>query len=163
MLRNAKLGLNDGEVFGPGGEGFQRMNLACPRSYVETAMNQLKAAIVRLIMNHHDEEILILELFRKCYADFPKGKLIKSESPDFILNITPKKSIGIEITRLHDGSLSKNNPGFPVAELTKENIETTINHKEEKLTLYQQKKISECWLIIATDYIPLPKVRIFQD
>ena len=51
----------------------------------------------------------------------------------------------------------KNNPGFPVAELTKENIESTINNKEEKLSLYQQKKISECWLIIATDYILLPK------
>jgi hypothetical protein len=110
-----------------------------------------------LIMNHHDEEILILELFRKNYADFPKGKLIKSESPDFILNSGRAKSIGIEITRLHDGSISKNNPGFPVAELTKSNIESTINHKEEKLSLYQKKKISECWLIIATDYMRLPK------
>lgn len=46
ILSKAKLGLNDGEVFGPGGEGFHRMNLACPRSYVVTAMNQLKAAVV---------------------------------------------------------------------------------------------------------------------
>jgi cysteine-S-conjugate beta-lyase len=46
ILKKAKLGLNDGEVFGLGGEGFQRMNLACPRSYVEMAMNQLKAAVV---------------------------------------------------------------------------------------------------------------------
>lgn len=104
-------------------------------------------------MNHHDEEIMILELFRKNYPDFPKGKLVKSESPDFLLKMNPKRTIGIEITRLHDGSLSKNNPGFPVAELTKENIETTITHKEEKLILYQKKKISEFWLIIATDYV----------
>ena len=108
-------------------------------------------------MNHHDEEIMILELFRKNYPDFPKGKLVKSESPDFILKMNPKRTIGIEITRLHDGSLSKNNPGFPVAELTKKNIETTISHKEEKLTLYQKKNISEFWLIIATDYIQLSK------
>jgi hypothetical protein len=108
-------------------------------------------------MNHHDEEILILELFRKCYSDFPKGKLVKSESPDFILKINSRKSIGIEITRLHDGSIPKNNPGFPVADLTKRNIESTISNKEEKLSLYQKKKISECWLIIATDYIQLPK------
>jgi len=46
ILKKTKLGLNDGEVFGPGGEGFQRMNLACPRSYVESAMQQLKAAVV---------------------------------------------------------------------------------------------------------------------
>jgi hypothetical protein len=106
-------------------------------------------------MNHHDEEILILDLFRKSYPDFPKGKLMKSESPDFILKIAPKKSIGIEITRLHDGNIPKNNPGFPVAELTQSNIESTINNKEEKLSLYQKKNISECWLIIATDYIQL--------
>lgn len=48
LLRSAKLGLNDGEVFGPGGVGFQRMNLACPRSYVETAMKQMEDAIKRL-------------------------------------------------------------------------------------------------------------------
>jgi cysteine-S-conjugate beta-lyase len=48
ILRSAKLGLNDGAVFGPGGEGFQRMNLACPRSYVESAMRQLQDAIKRL-------------------------------------------------------------------------------------------------------------------
>lgn len=108
-------------------------------------------------MNHHDEEILILELFRNNYAGFPKGKLIKSESPDFILKINPRKSIGIEITRLRDGSIPKNNPGFPVPELTQRNIESTVNSKEDKLALYQQKKISECWLIIATDYIQLPK------
>jgi cystathionine beta-lyase len=46
ILKKAKLGLNDGEVFGPGGEGFHRMNLACPRSYVESAIKQLKAAVV---------------------------------------------------------------------------------------------------------------------
>jgi hypothetical protein len=107
-------------------------------------------------MNQRDEEILILELFRNNYAEFPKGKLVKSESPDFILKINPKKSIGIEITRLHDDSLPKNNPGFPVPALTPKNIESTINNKEDKLSLYQKKKISECWLIIATDYFQLP-------
>jgi ATP adenylyltransferase/5',5'''-P-1,P-4-tetraphosphate phosphorylase II len=107
-------------------------------------------------MNHHDEEILILDLFRKNYPDFPKGKLMKSESPDFILKIAPKKSIGIEITRLHDGNRPKNNPGFPVAELTMPNIEGTISNKEDKLILYKQKNISIFWLIITTDYLRVP-------
>jgi cystathionine beta-lyase len=48
ILRKAKIGLNDGEVFGPGGEGFHRMNLACPKRYVEIAMEQLKDAINQL-------------------------------------------------------------------------------------------------------------------
>jgi cysteine-S-conjugate beta-lyase len=41
----AKLGLNDGTMFGPGGEGFQRMNAACPRVYVEEAMRRLQLAV----------------------------------------------------------------------------------------------------------------------
>ena len=45
ILEKAKLGLNDGPVFGPGGEGFQRMNVACPRSIVEEAMQRLERAI----------------------------------------------------------------------------------------------------------------------
>ncbi|MEZ5147085.1 MAG: PatB family C-S lyase [Bacteroidales bacterium] len=45
IIEKAGLGLNDGPVFGPGGEGFQRINLACPRAYVEEAMNRLENAI----------------------------------------------------------------------------------------------------------------------
>ena len=37
------------------------------------------------------EELLIMEHFRNNYVEFPKGKLQKSESPDFILKISPKK------------------------------------------------------------------------
>ena len=43
-----------------------------------------------------EEEISILKIFSKEYSDFPKGKLVKTESPDFILKINLKKSIGIE-------------------------------------------------------------------
>jgi len=45
VLKKAKLGLNDGPVFGPGGSGFQRMNVACPRALVEEAMSRLGKAI----------------------------------------------------------------------------------------------------------------------
>ncbi len=45
VLQKAKLGLNNGPVFGPGGEGFQRMNVACPRSIVAEAMTRLKNAV----------------------------------------------------------------------------------------------------------------------
>lgn len=41
----AKLWLNSGRIFGQGGEGFQRINIACPRSVLETALTQLKNAI----------------------------------------------------------------------------------------------------------------------
>ena len=48
ILKKAKLGLNNGPVFGPGGDGFQRINVACPRSLVEEAMSRLKNAIENL-------------------------------------------------------------------------------------------------------------------
>lgn len=40
----AKLWLDHGTMFGPEGEGFQRINIACPRATLERALTQLKHA-----------------------------------------------------------------------------------------------------------------------
>lgn len=48
MLNKAGLWLDGGEMFGPSGEGFQRVNIACPRSVVKHALEQLKKAIESL-------------------------------------------------------------------------------------------------------------------
>lgn len=45
MTEKAKLWLDGGTMFGPEGEGFQRINIACPRSVLEEAMKRLKAAL----------------------------------------------------------------------------------------------------------------------
>ncbi len=46
MVEKARLALNDGRGFGAAdGEGFMRMNIACPRSTVEEAMKRLRAAV----------------------------------------------------------------------------------------------------------------------
>jgi cystathionine beta-lyase len=45
MIRRARIGCNDGPGFGHGGEGFQRLNFACPRSVLEEALSRLRAAI----------------------------------------------------------------------------------------------------------------------
>ena len=45
MIEKARLGLNDGPAFGPGGNGFQRMNVACPRSVVHEALKRLEKAV----------------------------------------------------------------------------------------------------------------------
>jgi cystathionine beta-lyase len=45
FIDKAGVGLNEGSLFGPGGEGFMRMNLACPRSTVERALRQIDTAI----------------------------------------------------------------------------------------------------------------------
>lgn len=46
-------------------------------------------------------EILLLQYFRECYPHFPKGKVLSSESPDFIIKLKSKNNIGIELTRLN--------------------------------------------------------------
>ncbi|VAW27892.1 hypothetical protein MNBD_BACTEROID07-296, partial [hydrothermal vent metagenome] len=42
LIFEAQLGFSHGPVFGAGGQGFQRMNLAAPRSIVEEACRRLK-------------------------------------------------------------------------------------------------------------------------
>lgn len=48
LLNNASLWLNQGYTFGDEGNGFVRLNIACPRSLLVKAMGQLKAAIRQL-------------------------------------------------------------------------------------------------------------------
>ena len=45
FVNKARLALNDGEMFGPGGEGFMRMNIGAPRSVIQQALEQLKKAL----------------------------------------------------------------------------------------------------------------------
>ncbi len=47
LVDKAHLALNDGAMFGAGGEGFMRLNVGCPRKTLERAMTQLKAAFCR--------------------------------------------------------------------------------------------------------------------
>jgi hypothetical protein len=104
------------------------------------------------------EELSIMKRFRDDYAAFPKGKLQKSESPDFILKQNPKTTIGIELTKLHGSKVRKEKTHFPrkingyqPPELNRENIEFTINAKNEKITIYRQKKLNQIWLLITAD------------
>ena len=45
IVQKARIGVDMGTWFGPGGEGFLRFNLACPRSLVEKAMGMLSDAM----------------------------------------------------------------------------------------------------------------------
>ncbi len=44
LINRAGVGLNDGTLFSPGGEGFMRLNVACSRELLEKALNQIKTA-----------------------------------------------------------------------------------------------------------------------
>lgn len=45
FLEKAKVAFYDGASFGPGGEGFVRLNFACPRSVLEEGLLRLKKAL----------------------------------------------------------------------------------------------------------------------
>ena len=87
------------------------------------------------------EEKRVFHSFQKAFTDFPKGRIIKSESPDFILKTGPKKVIGIELVQL---ILDETENLF-------EKISYLLHKKEEKLRIYQKKRLNSYWLIIYID------------
>ena len=45
IVNKAKLWIDSGAMFGVDGEGFERFNIACPRSYLKKALDSLKKAV----------------------------------------------------------------------------------------------------------------------
>ena len=45
FVEDAHLALNEGTTFGKEGEGFMRLNIACPRATLEQALKQLTQAV----------------------------------------------------------------------------------------------------------------------
>jgi cysteine-S-conjugate beta-lyase len=48
MKSKAKVGLDDGSMFGAGGSGFERINIACPRSLLKQALERIAKAVKAL-------------------------------------------------------------------------------------------------------------------
>lgn len=48
FLEKAKVAMNEGSTFGPGGAGFMRMNIACPHSVLVEALDRIAKAIKTL-------------------------------------------------------------------------------------------------------------------
>jgi cystathionine beta-lyase len=44
ILNKAKVALDDGKIFGLGGEGFERINVGCPQSILKECMNRINDA-----------------------------------------------------------------------------------------------------------------------
>ncbi|WP_194785203.1 MalY/PatB family protein [Actinomyces haliotis] len=49
ILEEAGLWLDDGAIFGVGGEGFTRINVACPRATLDEALDRLAAGVEALL------------------------------------------------------------------------------------------------------------------
>ena len=48
FLQNARVALNDGATFGPGGQGFVRLNFGCPRTTLLAALERMHTALETL-------------------------------------------------------------------------------------------------------------------
>ena len=48
FLEHAKVALNDGDTFGPGGKGFVRLNFGCPRATLVQALDRMRQAVALL-------------------------------------------------------------------------------------------------------------------
>ena len=104
-------------------------------------------------------ELINLDAFRMHFPAFPKGRLIKSESPDFILKTSQKYSIGIELTSLPSPSYTIT--GETVSSFL-EDLQHSILKKEAKLKIYRGKKANEYWLIIFADVIDIKNVNYME-
>jgi cystathionine beta-lyase len=45
FLKQAKVALNEGHTFGPGGEGYMRMNIGCPRATLQEGLERIERAV----------------------------------------------------------------------------------------------------------------------
>ena len=103
-----------------------------------------------------ETERITLNMFIRLYEEFPNGKVIAGESPDFLLKINTRKTIGIELTELkgqdflnHTGSLIDPTNLFL-------NIKDTISCKERKLYLYRKNSLCQIWLLIHLNRLAVP-------
>jgi cystathionine beta-lyase len=49
FLEKAQVAMNDGATFGKGGEGFMRLNFACPRAILEEALRRMAGTLSSLV------------------------------------------------------------------------------------------------------------------
>src|SRR4030043_248178 len=86
-------------------------------------------------------ELSVLNDFMNHYDGFPKGKIRKTESPDFIVEINPRQRVGIELTRLLPAASEDSRHRYIPAQVSREILERTISRKEEKLPVYREKRL----------------------
>ncbi|PKP51956.1 MAG: hypothetical protein CVT92_11245 [Bacteroidetes bacterium HGW-Bacteroidetes-1] len=103
-----------------------------------------------------------LNQFIALYPDFPKGKIVRNESPDFIVKTSRKSAIGIEITRLMPHYFLSEQQhmqiGLPKFERLKSaTLIDLILMKEAKLPLYFANHLKQVWLLIVI--VPSPSGR----
>ena len=88
-----------------------------------------------------------LDAFKEVYEHFPSGKIMASESPDFVIQLKPRSRIGIEITQ-YEVYRTENQKALP-SFVDAERMTLLIEKKNEKQKLYQKKWLNAYWLLIV--------------
>lgn len=98
------------------------------------------------------EEREYLDQLVRLYPGFPQGRIISSESPDFIVYTKGRRKTGIELTRLtrNDGSPYRSDNHFK-PDFSVESLQELIRCKEAKLELYRKKSVQGVWLLILVN------------
>ncbi len=104
------------------------------------------------------EERKYLDQLIRLYPGFPHGRILPSESPDFLIHTGRKRRTGIELTRLTlpRGSLYAGEdhfrPGFSL-----ESVYELIRNKEAKISRYLRRGLVSVWLVILVDGFSVPQ------
>jgi hypothetical protein len=97
-------------------------------------------------------ERIYLDQLITLYPGFPEGRILASESPDFLVFTNRKRKTGIELTRLtRDPGTSYSGEGHFHPDFSLESMQQLIRHKEAKLKLYQKKGVEGVWLVILVE------------
>jgi hypothetical protein len=103
-------------------------------------------------LHKKNEERNSLDLLIKLFPGFPAGKIVHAESPDFIVHSGPKRKIGVELTRYtQPGYNPTDETNHFIPELTQGSLLDVIHSKEQKIPIYQKKKLARIWLVILVE------------
>jgi len=84
------------------------------------------------------------------YHDFPKSRIIASESPDFILQISRKHRIGVEVAHYAPSTHAGNEQVF----LNPIDLKASIVKKEQLFASYADMSVNEYWLLLVINGLP---------
>jgi hypothetical protein len=99
-----------------------------------------------------EQEWMVMRYFKENWPGFPKGKLLKGESPDFRLWTGTRRFIGIELTQVRPVTADQRLQGYLDRRNALRQVRESILAKEEKTRLYRLDHPYQLWLIIFADY-----------
>lgn len=99
------------------------------------------------------QERIILDHFISTSGLLKGWKVRDSESPDFILASGRHRTLGVELVSIPGWSLKTDDQTAAYQKDLIESVLSAMSAKEEKLRLYQKKRLDNYWLIIWSDYL----------